>query len=218
MAKKKKRRKPEAPIGLDKILTPAEEKQFMSFLISVSGDPGGAQNCLIFDLMLQTGLRVSELCKLRVKDCPGYLGGHVIRVHQGKGRKSRDIPVSNRIAANLSNYLKDYRPATLSPSVRVSDRRKAVFYSARKRPFNRDQVAYLFRKLASKAGIDKHVHPHMTRHTFATNALLKSRASVAELQVILGHSKLTTTQRYLHTAELLDDRLGNALDRGEWAI
>lgn len=214
----KKRRKPETPVGLNKILTPAEERLFVDYLISVSGDPGGIQNCLIFDLMLQTGLRVSELCKLRVKDCPGYLGGHVIRVHQGKGRKSRDIPVSGRIAANLSSYLKRYRPATLPSMVRVSDRRKQVFYSVRKRPFNRDQVAYLLRKLASKAGIDKHVHPHMTRHTFATNALLENRVNVSELQVLLGHSKLATTQRYLHTAELLDDRLGNALDRGEWAI
>ncbi len=218
MAKKKKRRKPEAPIGLDKILTPAEEKRLMFFLESVTGDPGGIQNCLIFDLMLQTGLRVSELCKLRVKDCPGYLGGLVIRVHRGKGCKNRDVPVSERIAVNLSKYLKKHRPATLPPSVRVSDRRKPVFYSVRKRPFNRDQVAYLFRKMAAKVGIDKHVHPHMTRHTFATNALLKGRASVAELQVLLGHSKLTTTQRYVHTAGLLDERLGSVLDRGEWAI
>jgi len=218
MAKKKKRRKPEAPIGLDKILTPAEEKRFMYFLESVTGDPSGVQNCLIFDLMLQTDLRVSELCKLRVKDCPGYLGGHVIRVHQGKGRKSRDIPVSERIAVNLSKYLKNYRPATLPSTVRSSDRRKPVFNSAQRKPYNRDKIAYLLQKLASKAGIDKHVHPHMTRHTFATNALLENRASVSELQVLLGHSKLATTQRYIHTAELLDDRLGTVLDRGEWAI
>ena len=54
MAKKKKQRKPEPPTGLNKILTPTEETQFMDYLISVSGDPGGVQNCLIFDLMLQT--------------------------------------------------------------------------------------------------------------------------------------------------------------------
>ena len=214
----KRKRKPEAPIGLDKILTPAEEKRFMEYLISVSGDDGGVRNCLIFDLMFQTGLRVSELCNLRVKDCPGYLGGHVIRVHLSKGRKSRDIPVSARIAGNLSNYLKRHRPATLPSTVRVSDRRKPVFYSTRRRPYNRDQIAYLLRKLASKAGMLKHVHPHMTRHTFATNELLNNRASLSELQILLGHSKLATTQRYLHTAELLDDRLGSVLDRGEWAI
>lgn len=218
MAKKKKQRKPEAPIGLDKILTPVEEKQFMGFLVSVSGDPGGVRNCLIFDLMLQTGMRVSELCDLRVKDCPGYLGGYVIRVHQGKGSKSRDIPVSKRVAVNLGLYLKDYRPATLPDSVRVSDRRKPVFYCDRQRPFNRDQVRYLFEKLARGAGITKHVHPHMTRHTFATNALIEGRVNVVELQLLLGHSKLATTQRYVHTAGLLNDRLGSALDRGEWTI
>ena len=212
------KRKPEAPIGLDRILTPAEEKRFMDYLISVSGDPRGVQNCLIFDLMLQTGMRVSELCNLRVKDCPGYLGGRVVRVHQGKGKKSRDIPVSRRITANLSNYLRNHRPATLPEWVRISDRRKQVFYSVRKKPFTRDGIGYKIGRFGRLAGIEKHLTPHMTRHTFATNALLKNRVSLSELQTLLGHTKISTTERYLHCAELLNPRVGNALDRGEWSI
>ncbi len=218
MAKRRKKRKPEAPVGLDKILTPAEEKQFMAFLVSVSGEAGGVRTCLIFDLLLQTGMRVSELCDLRVKDCPGYLGGYVIRVHQGKGGRSRDIPVSERIAVNLGLYLRKYRPGTLTASVRVSDRRKRVFYNDCRRPFNRGQIRYMLGSMAVRAGIGKHIHPHMTRHTFATNALLKGRVTLPELQLLLGHSKLATTQRYVHTAGLLNNKLGSALDRGGWAI
>ena len=212
-----RRRKQEAPIGLDKILTPKEERKFLDYLVSVSGDPGGIQNCLIFDLLLQTGMRVTELCTLKVKNCPAYLGGNVIRV-LGKGRKFRDIPVSERLAKNISTYLKNHRPATLPSSVRVSDRRKPVFYSARRKPFDRHQIAYKIKKIGWLAGIEKHLHCHMTRHSFSTNTLFKKRVSLSELQVILGHTQITTTAKYLHTVGLLDCRLGNSLDRFEWTL
>lgn len=218
MGKKRKKRKPEAPIGLDKILVPTEEKRFMDYLVSVSGDEGGVRNCLIFDLLLQTGMRVSELCNLRVKDTPKYLGGNVIRVHLGKGKRSRDIPISQRMRTNISAYLRDYRPATLPDAVRVSDRRKPVFYSPQKRPYRRDQIAYQIRKFILWAGIDKHVTPHMCRHTFATISLFQDRISLARLQIIMGHAKVSTTERYLHVVELLDPKLGNAIDRGVWVL
>ena len=217
MAKKRKRRKPEAPIGLDKILVPGEEKQFMDYLISVSGDQGGVQWCVMLDLMLQTGMRVSEICALRVKDCPGYLGGRVVRVHQGKGKKSRDIPVSARISRNLSGYLKEHRAGTLPAGVRVSDRRKRVFYTAKK-AFTRDGIGYKIARFGRLAGIEKHLTPHMTRHTFATRAILSGKVTLPELQTLLGHTKLATTERYLHCARLLNPRVGDALDRGEWVI
>ncbi len=215
---KKSGRKPEGPIGLNKILTPDEERLFMEYMVSIIGNEGGVRDFMIFDVMLQTGLRVSELCNLRVKDTPKYLGGNVIRVHLGKGKKSRDIPISKRMAKNLSNYLKNERPATLPAAIRASDRRKPVFYSERKRPYRRDEIAYKTKKFVLRAGLIKHVTPHMCRHTFATNALLKNRATLAELQVLMGHSKIATTQKYLHTAGLLNPRLGNTLDRGEWLI
>ncbi len=212
-----RRRKHEPPIGLDKILTPQEERKFLDYLVSVSGDPGGIQHCLFFDLLLQTGLRITELCTLKVKNCPACLGGNVIRV-LGKGRRFRDIPVSGRLAKNLTSYIKYHRPATLPSTVRVSDRRKPVFYSARRKPFDRHQIAYRIKKLGRLAGIEKHLHCHMTRHSFATNTLLKKRASLSELQVILGHAQITTTAKYLHTVGLLDCRLGNSLDRFEWVL
>ncbi len=216
--RKKRKRKPEPPIGLNKILTPDEEMRFMDYLVSVSGDPGGVQTCLIFDIMLQTGVRVSEMCGLRVKDMPKYMGGNVIRVHLGKGGRSRDIPVSQRIVRNVNKYIRDFRPSTLPPSVRHSDSRKKVFYSAMKKPFTRDGIAYKIEHLGRLAGIEKRLAPHMVRHTFATNALLDNKTTVPVLQALMGHSKISTTQRYIHTAGLLDTRLGKALDRGRWVL
>lgn len=189
----------------------------MDYLASVSGNEGGVRDCLIFDLMLQTGMRVSELCNLRIKDCPGYLGGRVVRVHQGKGKKSRDVPISSRVTKNLSVYLKKHRIETLPRTIRASDRRKPVFYY-KKRPFTRDVIGYKIKQIGRLADIEKHLTPHMTRHTFATNALLKNRISLPELQIIMGHTKIATTERYLHCAELLSPRVGNALDRGHWTI
>ncbi len=210
-------RKPEAPIGLNKILTPDEERRFMEYMFSVSGDEGMVQYFLIFDLMLQAGLRVSEVCDLRVNGTPKYLGGNVVRV-LGKGKKYRDIPVSSRMVLNLSKYVKNHRQATLPEGVRGSDSRKPVFYSSLKRPYGRAAIAFKIKMLALQAGIIKHVTPHMCRHTFATNALLKHRATLAELQVMLGHSDIAVTQKYIHTAGLLDKTLGEGLDRGEWVI
>lgn len=211
-------RKPEGPIGLDKILTPAEERQFMDYMVSVSGDEGGMANWLMFGLMLMTGMRVSELCALRVKDTPVYLGVNAVHVHESKGRKSRDIPIGERLTESLLTYLKDYRPATLPASVRASDRRKPVFYSELKRPYGRDRIAYKLKKFALQAGLVKHFTPHMCRHTFATLSLFEKRIEISLLQALLGHSKLAITQRYLHTAELMNPGLGNALDRGEGVL
>ncbi|KKN73148.1 hypothetical protein LCGC14_0403200 [marine sediment metagenome] len=211
-----KKRKPEAPIGLNKFLTSDEERRFMEYMVSVSGDEGGVQNCLIFDLMLQTGLRVSELCGLRAKDTPKYLGANAIHVHESKGQKSRDIPISDRLAARLSDYLKNYRPATLPQTVRASDRRKQVFYSALKQPYKRAAIAHKLKKFTLLAGLDKHVTPHMTRHTFATLSLFENRLNTKQLQALLGHSKLATTEMYLYPVGLLNPEFGNNLDRGRW--
>lgn len=209
-------RKPEAPIGLNKILTPDEEVQFMEYMVSVSGDEGGVRFCLIFDLMLQAGLRVEELCNLRVKDTPKYQGGAVIHVHLGKGNRSRDIPISDRLAAKLAYYLKNYRPATLPASVKGKGIGKPVFYSQWKRPYKTAAIAHKLKQFVLRAGLDKHVTPHMCRHTFATLSLFQKRLNISLLQTLLGHSNLATTQKYLHPLVLLDPDAGNRLDRGNW--
>ncbi|MFC1675561.1 tyrosine-type recombinase/integrase [Planctomycetota bacterium] len=210
----KKKRKPETPIGLNKILTPTEEKRFKDYLVSVQNDPDGVKRLLIFDIMLNTGLRVSELCKLRVKDTPKYQGGNVIQIHRGKGQKTRNIPVSDRIRRNINIYIKVYRPATLPGHIRPSDSRRQLFFSRTKKRYNRRSVAYLISQLGKKAGIAKHLTPHMCRHTFATRLLVDRKVTLAELQMLLGHSKISSTQKYLHVIDLLNPTVANAIDGG----
>ena len=187
----------------------------MEYLWSRTGDKEGVKFYLMFDLMLMTGLRVSELCNLRVKDTSRYLGAHAIRVYLGKFSKNRDIPISRRMSHNMAVYIKKYRGSTLPGSVRASDSRKRVFYAATKKPFTRDSVGYHIERLGKEAGIVKHLTPHMCRHTFATRALMGNKINLPELQIFLGHSKLATTQRYIHLVTLLTGDYGERLDRGE---
>ncbi len=214
----KKKRKPDSPIGLDKILTPAEETKFTDHMASQMGEPEGAKLYLIFDLMLMTGIRVSELCNLRVKDTPGYLGMNAVRVYLGKNKKNRDIPVSKRMAANIRTYRKDLRPQTLPAHVRASDSRQRMFYSSLKKPFTRRGLGYQIARCGRLAGIVKHLTPHMCRHTFATRALMDSKINLPELQIFMGHAKITTTQSYIHLVTLLTGDYGERLDRSEIVI
>ena len=216
--KKKKKRRPESSVGLDKILTPSEEDGFMDYMLSQIGEAEGLKFYLIFDLLLLTGLRVSELCNLRVKDTPRYLGANAVRVYLGKFKKNRDIPVSQRMAKNISMYLRKIRPSTLPSTVRVSDSRKPVFYSATKKTFTRDTIGYQIARSGRLAEIEKHLTPHMCRHTFATRALMKNKINLPELQIFMGHVKITTTQRYIHLVTLLTGDYGERLDRRETVL
>ena len=215
----KMKRKPESSVGLDRILTPSEEGLFMDHLVSrMNEDAVSMTFYVIFELMLLTGLRVTEACKLRLKDTPRYLGAPAIRVFEGKGGKSRDVPISKRLAKDIKMYIKQHRPATLPAHFRVSDRTKRLFYSPLKKPFNRRTLAYHIGRIGELAGITKHLTPHMCRHTFATMALVGNKLKMHELQMFMGHAKITTTQLYIHTAMLLTEDYGERLDRFETVI
>jgi site-specific recombinase XerD len=200
-------------VGTNKVLYPEEKEKFLTFLHTHVDSLHGRQRLVICDLLLNSGLRAAELCSLRVQDTPVILGIPAIEVHHGKGGKDRTVPISNRLAEVLRDYIENLRPRTLpSIGVRVDDPGKPVFYSRSQRPFTPCGVYRLVRRAGELAGIPKRIRPHILRHTFATHAL-SAGAITVDVQRMLGHSTLTTTQIYLHSLDLLKKGIGNCIDQ-----
>lgn len=200
-------------ITWSKVLTLQEQHQLMDYLRTRTGTIAGKRLFLICDVMLNTGLRISELAALRVQDTPMVLGRNFIEVI-GKGRKHRSISIAQNLADKLELYIKKIRPKTLKRHVRRSDASRPVFYSRLKKPYLREvkteegikttATSGLYRNICRagiKAGLVKHLHPHTLRHSFATNFLSKAPTKLVRLQHMLGHSSLITTAMYLHVAE-----------------
>jgi len=140
-------------------------------------------------LLYATGVRVSELIGIEVSKCDLQAG--IVRV-MGKRRKERLVPFA-RIAGEIVHvYLTSGRP-DLNPKT------EALFLGERGAPLTRQAVFKILRKLALLANINPHLHPHMLRHTFATD-LLKSGMNLRTLQMLLGHADLQTTEIYTHVA------------------
>jgi integrase/recombinase XerD len=140
-----------------------------------------------------TGMRREELVHLKIGDIDS--ARMLIHVRQGKGRKDRAVVLSPRLLDELRDYWRraDPKPRTyLFPgrgphqSVDVPLLSKSVFNAVR--------------QAAKRAGLDKQVHPHTLRHSFATH-LLESGADLHTIQLLLGHADLSTTSRYLHLSE-----------------
>jgi len=147
---------------------------------------GGAareRDVAILELLYATGLRVSELTALDMDDVDR--AGQTVRV-LGKGRKERIVPFGDRAARALDAYLA-WR----------AERRGTLFRNQRGSRLSARAVHAIVRKSAVAAGIARRVSPHTLRHTFATH-LLDAGADLRVIQELLGHSRLSTTQRYTH--------------------
>lgn len=151
----------------------------------------GLRDRALLELVYATGLRVSELVGLpldRVRRDAGYL------LVEGKGGKQRLVPLGEEALDWLERYLAYARPLLLGG--RPSDR---VFVSRKRGQLSRQAVWYRLRKYAAEVGIDKPLSPHTLRHSFATH-LLNHGLDLRSLQMLLGHSDLSTTQIYTHVA------------------
>jgi len=151
----------------------------------------GLRDRTMLELMYATGVRVSELIsitlpRVNLRQC-------VIRVF-GKGNKERIIPLGEEAVDWLERYLGEARAALLKE--RPCD---AVFVTRRGSAMTRQAFWYLIKRYARDAGIDKALSPHTLRHAFATH-LLNHGADLRVLQMLLGHSDLSTTQIYTHVA------------------
>jgi integrase/recombinase XerC len=142
----------------------------------------------LFEVLYGTGLRVGELVSLRVRDFAQ--DRRELRV-RGKGRKERVVPVPGRAFEALTGYL-DLRE-------RVGILGEPLFPNARGRGLTDRGVRVILRRRLLEAGIGRHASPHTLRHSYATH-LLDADVDLRSIQELLGHERLSTTQRYTHVS------------------
>lgn len=168
--------------------------------------PLGRRDHAILVTLGYTGLRLQELVGLNTLDVDWDRA--TLRV-LGKGRKERLVPMNKTVRAVLEGYLTDAERV-------VADGERAVFLNARGKRLSGRAVQYIVDQHAARAGIDReHLSPHKLRHTFAT--LLHERdVDLVDIQKLLGHASLTSTQIYTHTnAERLRGAIARLPDPGE---
>jgi integrase/recombinase XerD len=151
----------------------------------------GLRDRTMLELMYASGLRVSELVGLELSRL--NLNQGVVRI-MGKGGKERLVPLGEEAISWLQRYLREARPELMK-----GQSSPQVFVTARKSGMTRQAFWYAIRKHAQAAGISQRVSPHMLRHSFATH-LLNHGADLRVVQLLLGHSDLSTTQIYTHIA------------------
>ena len=146
----------------------------------------GLRDSAMLELLYSCGLRVSELVSLKIQDL--FFGEGYIRVI-GKGDKQRLVPISATARERVHRYL-DKRPETRSGE-------DALFLNNRGSRLTRVMVFTILKQAARNAGIEKRISPHTFRHSFATH-LLEGGASIRQVQEMLGHESILTTEIYTH--------------------
>jgi integrase/recombinase XerD len=145
----------------------------------------------ILELLYATGCRVSELGNLKLRDL--HLGERYCLCH-GKGDKQRVVPLGRRAIAAVERYLKEERPKL---AARRSPANEALVLSTRGMPLRRERIWELIKRYAVRAGIPSDISPHSMRHSFATH-VLAGGADLRQVQEMLGHASIATTQIYTH--------------------
>jgi integrase/recombinase XerD len=180
---------PKLPRTLPRTLSEAEVE---SLLDSAGPDtPLDLRDRAMLETLYATGLRVSELVGLKLTAL--NLNDGVLRV-TGKGNKDRLVPLGEEAVLWLRRYVTDARPQLMEK--RLSE---AVFVTSRGEGMTRQAFWYLIRRRARAAGIVRPLSPHTLRHAFATH-LLNHGADLRVVQMLLGHSDISTTQIYTHVA------------------
>jgi integrase/recombinase XerD len=182
---------PRAWKTLPKFLSMAEVDQLLA--APDTSVPRGLRDRALIEVLYATGLRVSELINLKPQDVnleSGYL------TTTGKGRKQRLVPLGDEAASWVVRYLRDGRPALLK---KASSPR--LFVNAR-RGSGLSRVGFwkILKAYGRQAGLTASLSPHVLRHSFATH-LLEHGADLRAIQMMLGHSDLSTTQIYTHILE-----------------
>ncbi|MDE6272423.1 MAG: tyrosine recombinase XerD [Muribaculaceae bacterium] len=147
------------------------------------------RNRAIIEMLYGSGLRVSELCDLRISHISIRDGMAII---EGKGAKQRLVPISPGAIEAIEEYLNQRRLGPIQPG-----EDDILFLNRRGRRLTRVMIFYIIRQLADLAGICKKVSPHTLRHSFATH-LLEGGANLRAIQQLLGHESIATTEIYVH--------------------
>ncbi len=147
----------------------------------------GARDRAILEVLYASGLRVSELCQLKIRD----VDDQYVRV-KGKGGKERLVPIGQKAIEAIDHYL-------CFLEGQEGDREEPLFISSRRKQLHRVTVWRLVKHYALQAGIQKNIYPHTFRHSFATH-LLDHGADVRVIQELLGHASVASTERYTHVS------------------
>ena len=172
---------PKIPQKLPKVITINEIDKIFSSNLDIFEKA-------VFELLYGCGLRVSELVNLEIKNID--LSAKILRCF-GKGSKERIVPLGEKARVAVQNYLE------LRNLYKNSDSKK-LFIKKNGRPVSRQEVYVLSQKVGKI--IDKHISPHVFRHSFATH-LLENGADLRVVQELLGHSSVSTTQLYTHVSK-----------------
>ncbi|MGA7594174.1 MAG: site-specific tyrosine recombinase XerD [Gallionella sp.] len=180
---------PKLPRNLPKSMTESDVEQLLA--APDVQTPLGLRDRTMFEVLYATGLRVSELVTLRISQVSMDMG--VVRV-MGKGSKERLVPLGEEALDWLQRYMSDGRGVLLG---RLQT--DALFVTALGEGMTRQMFWYLIKKYARLSGLHKPMSPHTLRHAFATH-LLNHGADLRVVQMLLGHSDISTTQIYTHVA------------------
>jgi integrase/recombinase XerC len=181
-----------------------QSKEVLAMMRVAAASPHGmgARNAALLQLMLQAGLRVSEVVGLRRGDVMIHERSGVVRVPQGQGLKGREIPLNATVRQALSQYFKTL-PDTAPDQF--------VFMSKRRTPLSVRSIQYVVTTIALRAGIKRlSVSANTLRHTFGINYLDSNPGKLAELAALMGHDSLDTTAIYLRPS---DEDLAEDMER-----
>lgn len=162
----------------------------------------------IFTMLYSSGCRVSELVNLRLSD---FYNNYHSALVTGKGNKQRKVYFEEEARLALREYLEDRKKVLQENHATASE----VFINQKGHPLTTGGLRYILNRYSGAEGTARHVNPHAFRHTFATH-LISNGADVRLVQEMLGHSNISTTQRYTHiTTEKLIDIYNNAHPHGK---
>ncbi len=151
--------------------------------------PAAIRDTAMLEIMYATGIRVSELISLTMSSINWQVGYLLV---MGKGSKERIVPVGRSAYDRLHDYVNHARPFFIKKNTA-----NALFLNRSGQPLTRQGFWKLVRKYVLKAGLQKKVHPHTFRHSFASH-LLEGGADLRSVQIMLGHADISTTQIYTH--------------------
>jgi integrase/recombinase XerD len=189
---------PKSWLALPKFLTVPEVDR----LLEQPGlkKPQGIRDKAMLEVLYSSGLRVSELVGLRCVDLNLKEGFLLCR---GKGGKERIVPLGRTASGAVERYIEEARPKLAKRNT------ETLFLTRRGGAFTRQGFWKLLRAYGTRAGLGGKIHPHVLRHSFATH-LLERGADLRSVQLMLGHSQITTTQIYTHVSR---ERLRRVYDQ-----
>ena len=179
------------PKATTKVTNTFSQEQIAMLIAVYQGSNGsGCRNLTILLLLLDSGIRVSELVGIHLSDI-GLAEG-TIKITLAKGNKERLVPIGSLVQRTLWKYINHYRPRPLTDKV------TRLFLSEEGLPLTRSGIQQMLRRSGKRAGIiGVRCSPHTFRHTFAKNYLLNG-GDIFSLQKILGHSSLASVRLYLN--------------------